>query len=196
MEKKTVKIPQILCIVLAAALLLSLLALVSAKSDATQLEEQVRMLNEHIQTLELQNQAMQTQLEASGIFEDPMDFDDMEEDGDYSTLTIDSWLAADGKLTVSGYVYVGMFSDTLSGAQLELWRGDAVLHSIPLTLEIGEAEDVYEGELIDVSFAIPEIGSDEELQLWLVVEPANGNPVFTCGAGWYLENGRLMLITG
>ena len=42
----------------------------------------------------------------------------------------------------------------------------------------------------------PEIGADEELQLWLVVQSENAGLLDSCGGGWYFENGEWMLITG
>lgn len=188
MKTKTLKISQILCIVLAAALLLTVVLLIGAKSEVSDLEKEVQALNEQVQSLH-------AQLNSHSVSVVP-GTDNVEEDGDYSTFIIDYWAANDGMLTVSSSVYVGMFSDELSGARVELWRGDAVVQSIPLALAEGEAEDVYEAVLTDVTFTIPQIDSTEELQLWLVVESANGNPVFTCGAGWYLEGDELMLVSG
>ena len=80
-------------------------------------------------------------------------------------------------------------------ARLELWKGDAVYSSQPVTLNATEADTVFEANL-STSFRIPELSSGEELQLWLMVEPEGSEALFACAAGWYLENGELMIITG
>ncbi len=183
MKKKIVRFYQILCLALAAALLLMTVAFISVKSEVTTLEEEVQTLNSHIQALEMQLNVQ--------------DFLATEEDNvDYATLSIESWSAEGEKLTVSGYVFVGLFSDSILGAQLELRSGEILVQSIPLALELGEAENVYEAAIADTSFRIPKLNAEEELQLWLVVTPTSSAPLSAYGAGWYVEDGSLMLIAG
>lgn len=184
MKKKQIfRIACILCIVLAAALLLSVIGLISANAKVAALEEEVAALNTHIQ-------AMEMQLNAQDFLAG------QEDDVDYATLSIDSWTTEGDNLLVSGYAFVGLFSDTIMGAQLELRRGEILLQSIPVMLDIGEAENVYEAALVNTSFRIPQMSNNEELQLWLVVTPTNSAPISAYGAGWYVEDGSLMLIAG
>lgn len=184
MKKKQIfRIACILCIVLAAALLLSVIGLISANAKVAALEEEVQTLNAHVQALEMQL-SVQDFLTDQGA------------DVDYATLSIESWDVDGENLTVSGYAFVGLFSDSIIGAQLELRRGEILLQSIPLMLELGEAENVYEAAIADTSFRIPELNSEEELQLWLVVTPTSSAPLSAYGAGWYVEDGSLMLIAG
>ena len=194
MKKKFLVVFQILSIFLAAALLLSVVALVRSGSEKATLEEQVQTLRAEVEELQARNQELNAQLNSWGI--QSGEYGEIKPEFDYSSLEIDSWSENSGMLTVSGYIHVGMFSDKLSSARLELWKGDVVLQSLPLQLQESEAEDVYEKELADISFQIPDLSSNEELQLWLVMESASGNIVFTFGAGWYQEDGHLLLITG
>lgn len=194
MNKKVLTVSQILCIILAAALLVSVAVLVFTGSKNAALKEELELLNAQVAELEQHNMELLDQLNASGILpEADSALDDLV---DYSALDIDGWNAQDGTLTVTGFVHVGMFSDTLASAHLELRKGDEVLQTLPLELKEGEAEDVYEAELTGVSFRIPALSANEELQLWLVVQPENSSSVSSFGAGWYQADGQLMLITG
>ena len=190
MKKKVLNIWQILCLILAAALVLTGVVLIS---KVAALKEEVKLLNVQVAELEKYNTELLTQRDYSATVEEEIGF---EESADYSNLDIDGWAVQDGVLTVTGSIHVGMFSDTVSSARLELRKGDEVLQTISLELLEGEAEDVYETELTGVSFRIPEISASEELQLWLVVQPAAGNAFSTFGASWYQAGGQLMLITG
>ena len=80
-------------------------------------------------------------------------------------------------------------------ARIDFWKGNDVLESKPLTLNPGEGADSYEAE-VAVDFEIPELGADEQLQIWLIVELGEADVVYSCGASWYLEGDQLMLITG
>lgn len=198
MNKKTNTIFLIVCAVLAVALLLSVTALTSAKSEAKAATEQVRTLIERVQALEEHNQTLQAQLDAKSTVLDipqiesaPVNTDDF-----YCTLAIDAWSAKNGILAVDAFAQAVLAEGVNFTAQLELWRGDAVLESQEILLDIGEAEGIFEADITGAAFQLPEIDAEEELQLWLMVKPSGSEALFTCGAGWYLEEGQLMLITG
>lgn len=194
MNKKVLTVSQILCIVLAAALLVAVAALIFTGSKIAALKEELHLMNVQVAELEQHNMELLGQLDTSGVLpEADSALDDL---ADYSAFDIDGWSVQDGTLTVTGFVHVGMFSDTLTAAHLELRKGDEVLQTVPLDLQVGEAEDVYEAELTGVSFRIPALSANEEVQLWLVVQPANGGAIFSFGAGWYQAGDQLMLITG
>ena len=194
MKKKAYTISLIVCVVLAAVQLLSVIAFVSAKSEAAALEEQIQMLEDQNQQLTALNQTLQAQLDAKSSTAQtevtPVDAENF-----YCTLAVDSWEVKDGKLTADTFAQAVLSRDANFSAQIELWRGDAVLASQDVMLDIGEADGVFESD-VKVTFQIPEIEADEELQLWLMVKPVGSDAIFACGAGWYLEDGVLMLITG
>ena len=54
----------------------------------------------------------------------------------------------------------------------------------------------FEADLTDVSFQIPELSAEDTLELWLEATLSDGSITDTCGAGWFMENGRLMLVAG
>lgn len=175
MKKKTFTTSQIICILLVAALVLSVVALICAESKNTDLKED--------------DQALQTQPEDIPIQEEVLPAES------YCTLVIDTWSAKDGILTIGTFAQAVLSENVGASARLEFWKDEAVLSSQPITLEPGEAAGVYEAD-VTAQFEIPEITTADDLQLWLVVELENGQVLDSCGAGWYLEDEQLMLITG
>jgi hypothetical protein len=194
MKKKVLNLQSLLCIVLAVALAVTAVALFFTDAKTAALEEELQLMSVELAELKLQNTELQAQLNASGIL--PEAGSQQEDIADYSVFDVADWSVQDGNLTVTGSVYVGLFSDTLSAAHLELRKGDEVLQTVALELWEGEAEDVYEAELNGASFRLPALSDDEELQLWLVVQPANGSAVSSFGAGWYQVGDELMMVTG
>ena len=83
----------------------------------------------------------------------------------------------------------------ISDARIELRKGENVLDSQSISFGSGDAIGIYEVD-VSVQFDFPEIGADEELQLWLIVDSESAGLLETCGGGWYPENGEWMLITG
>ena len=177
MKKNTPTIYLIACVILAAALLVSVIALVSAQSQVKELKAQV--------------QSLQGQLSVDQSYVVPARPEDY-----YCNLVVDTWSVASDTLTVDAYAQAALSVNVAATAQLELRLGDTVLQTIALELEAGEAAGMHEADITNAAFAIPSLGADDELQLWLTVCPENGEPFSTCGAGWYPEDGQLMLITG
>lgn len=187
MKTKTSTFFLIICALLSAALLLSVISLISAKSEVKELEAEIFELAEENQQLTLLNQALQTQLNGQSTASPDGEF--------FCALSVDDWSQKNGTLTVDAFAQAYLPADAESSAQIELWLGSAVIATQPITLDAGGEDGLFETE-ISLSFQVPEIGADEELQLWLIVESTGCNTLFTCGAGWYLEDGQLMIIAG
>lgn len=191
MKKKTPFLSVIICLVLIAALVLSVLSLREAKSNLAVLEAQLRSLQEENQQLSNLNEALRLQLDSYFLSQNGTPY--VEED--YCSLIVENWSVANSTLTVEALAQVFFTLPTEFSATLELWRGDAVLSSQPVTLNATEADTVYEATLC-ASFAFPTIKDGEELQLCLMIQPTAGDAIYAYGAGWYLQNGELMVITG
>lgn len=189
------KLLPVLCAVLAAALLLSVTALIFEKSETKAAEQYIDFLTAQVQTLEEQNQALQLQLSYQGIMWEPIGSESPAEEEPYCTLVIDTWTVEDHILSVNTFAQAVLPADVPFSARLELWHGSAVLESHALSLEPGEAAGIFEADAA-AQFEIPALGADEELQLWLVVEPAGSHPLSAYGAGWHLENEQLVYIAG
>ena len=182
----------ILCILLLAALAASLFFLHAARADLKVLQVQLLELTEENAQLSNLNYALQLQLD-NQFLEDSGASSYVEED--YCALMIAQWSAQNGVLTFDAQAEVFLTAPSEITARLELWRGDAVYDSQPITLTKADSDTAYQTALT-ASFQLPQIAEGEELQLWLMVETDTGNTLFACAAGWYLENGQLAMITG
>jgi len=181
----------IICLLLLVSLLVSVVLLISAKKDVKDLEEAVLNLTEENEELDNLNQALRLQLDSMFLTGSPNTY--VEED--YCSLLVDSWSVKDNVLSVDVLAQVFLMHPTTFNAKLELWRGESVFASQAVKLSETEADTVYEANL-SASFEIPAISAGEELQLCLMVEPAEGDPFFAYAAAWYLENGELAIVTG
>lgn len=188
MKKKVSLIFPVICILLIAALVVSFLQLKSVKGDVKELEKQVKELAEENQQLSSINLALQLQVDS--LTASPADLPDS-----YCSLFVDSWSVKNNMLTVDGLAQAVFLDHTNFTAKIEIWKDNEVLSSQNISLTTGGADAVYEGA-VSVKFEIPQIEAGEELELWLMVAPENGTPLFSCGAGWYLENGQMMIIAG
>lgn len=179
------------CILLALALVVSLFFLLRARSDVKELEEALLELTEEKAATDNLNEALRIQLDSyflgvpNGAY--------LEED--YCSLLVDDWSENNGKLNVDTFAQVFFAVPTDFSAKLELRHGDTVISSQNVTLNPTEADTVFEAGL-STSFDVPDLSSGEELQLCLMIEPANGNSFFAYAAGWLLEDGNLVIITG
>ena len=182
----------ILNLLLLAALAVSLFFLHAAKADLKVLQVQLLELTEENARLNNLNYALQLQLD-NQFLEDSGASSYVEED--YCALMIAQWSAQDGILSFDAQAEVFLTAPSEITARLELWRGDAVYDSQPITLTKADSDTAWQTAL-SASFSIPQIAEGEELQLWLMVETDTGNTLFACAAGWYLENGQLAMITG
>ena len=182
----------ILCFLLLAALSVSLFFLYDTKSDLAVLQTQIQELTDENAQLSNLNYALQLQLD-NQFLQDSGASTYVEED--YCALMIAQWSAQDGILSFDAQAEVFLTTPAEITARLELWRGDAVYDSQPVTLTKADSDTAWQTAL-SASFQIPPIAEGEELQLWLMVETDDGNTLFACAAGWYLENGQLAMITG
>lgn len=182
----------IINLLLLAALSVSLFFLYDTKSDLAVLQTQIQELTDENAQLSNLNYALQLQLD-NQFLQDSGASTYVEED--YCALMIAQWSAQDGILSFDAQAEVFLTAPAEITARLELWRGDAVYDSQPITLTKADSDTAWQTAL-SASFQIPPIAEGEELQLWLMVETDDGNTLFACAAGWYLENGQLAMITG
>ena len=182
----------IINLLLLAALSVSLFFLYDTKSDLAVLQTQLQELTDENAQLSNLNYALQLQLD-NQFLQDSGASTYVEED--YCALMIAQWSEQDGILSFDAQAEVFLTTPAEITARLELWRGDAVYDSQPVTLTKADSDTAWQTAL-SASFSIPPIAEGEELQLWLMVETDDGNTLFACAAGWYLENGQLAMITG
>jgi len=174
--------------VLAVALLVSLFFLFSARREVKELEEALLTVTEEKEAMDNLNQALRMQLDSyfvGGAY--------VEED--YCSLLIDNWSESKDTLKVDALAQAFFSVPTEFTAKLELWHGDVVISSKAVALNPTEADTIFEAE-VSADFEIPALGAGEELQLYLTIEPAGGTSFSAYAAGWQLEDGNLVIITG
>lgn len=122
----------------------------------------------------------------------------------YCNLTLDSWLDLDGTLTVScAYVQAQLPRLTQTGeaatiekTELVLYYGGKPYSSQTLTLEDSIGDGAYTLTVTDARLAMPQMGDDEALELWLEMTLSDGQVLTALGGSWYLSGGELFVVVG
>lgn len=122
----------------------------------------------------------------------------------YANLVVEDWEASDTALNIkSGYIQAQMPRMTFNGMNINVTRADLVLHlngeevsRQEIALEAGEGDGSFETALTGVSFAMPVMEEDYQLDLWLEATLSTGSMVSSNGGSWYNNNGELQLVVG
>ena len=122
----------------------------------------------------------------------------------YANLVVEDWVADTAALTLrSGYIQVqmprmsaGNATTSISSADLVLQLNSEEVGRQVISLEAGEGNESFEATLSDVSFAMPAMEDDYQLNLWLDVALNSGNTISVLGGSWYQNNGELQLVVG
>lgn len=122
----------------------------------------------------------------------------------YCTLVVDSSTCADSTLTIaSGSVQVQTPVITnkgetisVSSATLTLSHNGQQIASQELDLTAAEAVGLYELALSNISFQIPALENDEELDLMLDVALSNGQMLSSAGGSFRYNDGQLLTTVG
>ena len=122
----------------------------------------------------------------------------------YCNLMVETSAFADGKLTItagSAQVQTPKITNdgdtiTVSKAVLALNFDGEEKDSEKLTLTEGETTGLYEMALTDVSFDVPEMENDQQLNLVLNVELSNGQTLTCAGGTFFYNDGELLTAVG
>lgn len=122
----------------------------------------------------------------------------------YCNMMVESSKLDGSKLTITGgYVQVQLplitasgEAATYAGAELILSYEGQDVATQALTLPAGESPNSYEMELNNISFDIPAMEDDQQLELRLEVTLSNGQTMTTPGGCWYYNGGDLLLVVG
>lgn len=122
----------------------------------------------------------------------------------YCSLFVNDWNYADGKLTLSNafaqaqmpMVSGGGDHITPTSASLVFLHNGQELERKEITLEAGEGEGSYELALPTVSFSVPTLEEDHQLDVQLVVSLSDGSPLTFNGCSWYVSDGQLNPVMG
>lgn len=122
----------------------------------------------------------------------------------YCSLFLGDWSEKDGVLTI-GYGYAQAQLPRLAesgtnvgfrGARLVLQLNGMEIDSQNLTLPAGETDGSYEEALYDLSFSIPQLGNDDQLELVLEATLTTDAVISTIGGSWFLSDGVLNMVVG
>ena len=123
----------------------------------------------------------------------------------YCNMTLDSWVADGGKLTISlAYLQaqlprlsVSGDMPTITNARLLLVYNGEDFSELPVSLQPGEGAGAYELTLSGGDLNWPmELAEGDNLDLYLEVELSDGGVLTTMGGSWYYGDGGLDLVVG
>lgn len=121
----------------------------------------------------------------------------------YCAMMVEDSTVEDGVLTITaGYAQVqlpriGQSKDAVKAVDAELVLRAAGSEVSRCDLELkAENETTLTGEVIGLTFDLPEMEDDEQLELWMEVTLSDGQTLFTTGGSWYYNGGELFLVVG
>ena len=121
----------------------------------------------------------------------------------YANMIVEDWEATATNLVVkSGYVQAQMprltatGTASISNAALVLKLNGQESARQELQIPAGEGDGSYEMSLADISFVMPAMEDDYQLDLYLEVSLSTGNTIQVSGGSWYSNNGELLLVVG
>ena len=103
----------------------------------------------------------------------------------------------------SGYAQVqlpriGLTSDpvAITGAQLVLETAGKEIARCDLSMVPGESADRYAAEIAGISFTVPQLEDDQQMDIRLEVTLSDGQTLKASGGSWFSTNGELYLVVG
>ena len=122
----------------------------------------------------------------------------------YCNLYISDFKDADGKFTITaGWASVQLPQLTTEGtaigfqkAQLVFALNGETVETQDVDLPQGEGQGSYESSLSNISFTMPQMDDDYQLDLTLVVTLTNGEELTADGGSWFYNNNELKMAAG
>lgn len=122
----------------------------------------------------------------------------------YANVVLDAWENTDKALTLkSGYIQVQTPQLSGNGETVSLEKAALVLKlndeekaRKDLQMPAGESAGSYELTLEDVTFDMPKMKDDDQLDLWLEVTLSNGEAITSNGGSWFYSDDALNLMVG
>lgn len=122
----------------------------------------------------------------------------------YCNLFVADYEVKDEKMNItSGYVQVQLpqisadgSKVTFEGAELVFLLNGETLENQKIDLPQGEGAGSYESALTSVSFNMPEMKDDYQLDLNLNVKLSGGSTITANGGSWFYNNGKLNMVVG
>lgn len=121
----------------------------------------------------------------------------------YGNIIVDNWSGDDKTIRLdSGFIQVQLPRLT-SGSEAALEEASLVfqlngqeIQRRALDLPAGEGDGSYELAFTDITFDMPAMESDYQLDLWLTVKLTDGYTFSVSGGSWYHSADGLMMVVG
>lgn len=121
----------------------------------------------------------------------------------YCNLVVDDYAVEEGKLNLKLNLNAKLpefvskdVPANIESAQLVFTMGEETLDTKDVTFDAGE-NGVLEAVMDEVSLAVPEkMEKDAQLTLTLNVKLTNGQQLKPASAGWFMQEGALVMVTG
>lgn len=122
----------------------------------------------------------------------------------YCNMIVDGWEDEGGNLNItSGYVQVqmprifaGQDDVTFADAKLVLKLNGETVQTQALEVPEGEGEGSYELILSGISFKMPEMEDDYQMELVLEASLTDGQVLTASGGSWYYNAGEMFMVVG
>ena len=121
----------------------------------------------------------------------------------YGNIVVESWEQSEKQLTIqTGFVQVqlprlGNAVDVdMTKAELVFDLNGETLERRTLSLPEGEGENSYEMVLENLTFELPKLEDDYQLDLWLEVALSSEETLVVSGGSWYYNGGQLNMMVG
>ena len=121
----------------------------------------------------------------------------------YCNIIVEGWEDEGGKLTInSGYVQAQLprisagDGALLADAQLLLKLNGSTVETQALDIPEGEGEGSYELILSGISFDMPAMEDDYQLEISLEVPLSDGQVLTSSGGCWYYNAGEMFMVVG
>lgn len=122
----------------------------------------------------------------------------------YGNIIVDRWEGDKDTLTLNaGFIQVQLPRISANGGDVDLDKASLVfqlngseIQRRSLELPTGEGEGSYELAFENISFDMPEMESDYQLDLWLEISLTDGQVITSSAGSWYHSDDGLMMVVG
>ncbi len=181
-QKSLLSLIALVCAVLALGLsVLSVSLILSSNSRLAALEQENKFLQQQLNTLSA------AQGQPSGDA--------------YCNLMVHAWDADLHELLLtssSAQVILPQSSslDVIGSAHLVLRKGIEELERHSVALAASESAGVFEATVENVRFSLPELGENEQVDVWLEIVLSDGTVLLSPSCGWYRYGEELLMVAG
>lgn len=114
----------------------------------------------------------------------------------YCNLMVDEWADSESALTLTTAYAQAQVAGEIRKTELLLYCNGQLCSSIEITLEASGAAGGYEKTITDLSLAMPALGEDDCVEVYLQITLADGSVISAPGGSWYSGSDGLFAVMG